>query len=83
VTVPWAASLSIIFPSGVTNSDVIKPNDPKPYTEKKKKKELYLRSLASERMNRRSRRDLLADLGNDVRLDITIVVLQCHQEPTG
>ena len=30
VTVPWAASASIVFPSGVTNTDVINPNEPNP-----------------------------------------------------
>ena len=30
VTVPWAASASIVFPSGVTKVEVIKPNEPNP-----------------------------------------------------
>lgn len=30
LTVPWAASDSMVFPSGVMSSEVIIPKDPKP-----------------------------------------------------
>ncbi len=31
VTVPWAASASMVFPSGVTSTEVINPSEPKPW----------------------------------------------------